>query len=252
VNLYPDVSVLAHGPWLPKALPEYDWVFTTKSFGVDDMRRLVGVERASFLPHAYDPEVHAPVALEPEDVGRYGCDVSFIGTWSPKKQALLESLAVRQPEVRLRIWGHQWKRARAKLGDRVEGRPVVGVEYAKALTASRVNLCILSEARRGASSGDRTTSRTFHIPATGAFMLHERTEELALFFEEGSECGAFGSPEELATRVGAYLADDAERTRVAEAGWQRSVRSGYSVDDRATELLRKVTELTQSGHRRPA
>src|SRR5512141_1773334 len=36
VNYYPDVSFLAHGPQLPKALPRYDHVFTAKTFGLSD------------------------------------------------------------------------------------------------------------------------------------------------------------------------------------------------------------------------
>jgi len=245
VNFYPDVSFMAHGSLIPKTLPLYDWVFTTKSFGLGDMRHLLGVERASFLPHGYDPEVHRPQELDAEDRGRYQCDVSFVGTWSPKKQRFMEALVARRPDIRIRVWGYQWPLAQASLGTRLEHKPVFGLEYAKAMLASRINLCILSEARSGASSGDRTTARTFQIPATGSFMLHERTDELATFFRENVECGSFGLPEELAERVDYFLRHEDERAAIARAGRERSLASGYSVDDRARVLLDKVAELAE-------
>jgi spore maturation protein CgeB len=245
VNVYPDVSVLAHGRHIPRALPVYDWVFTTKSFGLDDMARLLGVQRASFLPHGYDPEVHRPVQLGADDRAAYQCDVSFIGTWSPKKQSYLEHLAAALPQIHLKAWGDQWSPARATLGDRLQGRAVLGLEYAKAICASRINLGILSEARQGASSGDQITSRTFHIPACGGFLLHERTPELATYFTEGEECAAFAGPEELAEQVASYLEKEHERAAVAEAGRRRAERSGYSIEERAKVVLAKVAELRE-------
>ena len=242
INVYPDVSLLAHGPHIPKALPAYSWVFHTKTYGVADLQRLLGVRHASVLPHGFDPDVHRPVALGPRDRARYDCDVSFIGTWSPKKQAALEHVCAALPEIRIRIWGAQWERARARLGPHVEGRGVHGTEYAKALVASRVNLGILSEARLGASSGDAITSRTFHIPATGAFMLHERTDELLQYFTENVHCGAYASHDELVAKIREFLADDRRRTAMAAAGHRHVHDAGHSLECRA----RSVIEHTQA------
>jgi spore maturation protein CgeB len=246
VDVYPDVSVLAHGRWIPRALPEYDWVFTTKKFGLGDMERLLGVRRASFLPHGFDPEVHRPLPLSAEDRAAYACDVSFVGTWSPKKQSWLEQLArhlaAHAPGTRLRVWGEQWTPARHTLGDRLESRPVLGLEYSKAIQASRINLGLLSEARQGASSGDQITSRTFHIPACGGFLLHERTAELTEHFREGEECAAFEGPEEMAAQVVRFLGQEGERSRIAAAGRSRVEREA-SIDHRAAVVLAKVAEL---------
>src|SRR6185437_6895918 len=48
---YPDVSFRTHGPYLPAALPRYDWIFTTKSFGVRDLEQQLGVKRVSLVRH---------------------------------------------------------------------------------------------------------------------------------------------------------------------------------------------------------
>jgi spore maturation protein CgeB len=246
INFYPDVSFLAHGKHIPRALPAYDWVFTTKTFGLADMEQRLGVRSASFLPHGFDPELHHPIELGAEDLETYACDVSFVGTWSPKKQRMLEHLCASLPSLRVRVWGSQWGPARASLGARVEGRHAVGREYVKALVGSKINLAILSEARAGASSGDRITSRTFHIPATGAFMLHERNDEFLEYFREGVECACFGDPDELVAQVERYLSDDAGRRAVAEAGRRRAVESGYAVDDRARSVLDRFEALRRA------
>ncbi len=247
VNFYPDVSFMAHGRHLPAALPAYDWVFTAKSYGVADMRRILGIENSEFLPHGFDPELHRPTPVGEGDRERYGCEVSFIGTWSPKKQAYLEHLSRELPGLDLRIWGMQWENAAATLGHAIQGRGVLGTEYVKAIACSDINLGLLSEAREGASSGDLTTARTFHIPATGSFMLHERTPELSQLFAEGIECAAFSTPDELVAQVSRYLSDSAARVAMAAAGRERCLQSGYSLDDRARRVVERARSLRQAG-----
>lgn len=235
---FPDVSFRTHGPYLPHALPRYDWIFTTKSFGLYDLRDQLGMTRASMLYHAFDRDLHRPVRLTHEDVDRYQCDVSFIGTWSPKKEALLTTLVRARPDLRVRIWGDQWHRANhaRALAKCIALRPVAGEEYVRAIAASAINLGILSEQRRGSSNGDQITSRTFHIPACGGFLLHERTDEVLRIFADGSSIACFGDDSELLERVDQYLAAPRRRGEIAERGRQ-TVESKHSWDARIQEIL---------------
>lgn len=234
---YPDVSMMSHGPRIPRALRVYDWIFTTKSFGVRDLHDRLGVDRASVLLHGYDPDLHRPVQLSAEDVERYACDVSFIGTWSPKKERMLGALVDALPDVHIRIWGEQWhKRSDRRLDGVIGGHEVVGEEYVRAIAASRINLCVLSEQRPGASQGDAITSRTFHIPASGGFMLHERTDEVLAIFEEDASIATFDGADDLIAQVQRWLADDAARERVARCGLE-VVRRAHSWDNRIATIL---------------
>jgi spore maturation protein CgeB len=236
LNYYPDVSFMTHGPQLPDALRAYDHVFNAKSFGLADMRAH-GVRSVSFLPPGFDPDVHRPMTLTNGDRDRLACDVSFIGTWSPKKEAVLASLREALPRIRMRVWGNQWgKRSTRALDDCVMGVGITGDDYARAICASRISLGLLSDARRGASSGDLITARTFQIPACGGFMLHERNSEVLEYFSEDTEAAFFDTHRELAEKVAHYLADDAARTRIAEAGRRRSVASDYSIDARMSAV----------------
>ena len=222
VNVYPDVSFMCHGPLIPQCMPVYDKIFTTKSFGVRDLRDILGVTNAEFLPHGFDPNVHRPVATDECVLEAMGADASFIGTWSPKKEKLMTGLAERLPDARIRIWGSQWQGARdGVLGPCIEGRHILGELYPMGISSTKVNICILSEKRQGSSSGDRTTSRTFQVPATGGFLLHERTDEFLTFFEEGREAACFDTAAELADKTRYYLEHEDERERIRLAGHQR-------------------------------
>lgn len=243
VQFYPDVSFRTHGPYLPRALKAYDWVFTTKSYGLHDMATQLDVANASFLPHAFDPETHRPIPLTELDQHQYGSDVSFIGSWSPKKQAILERVAAAAPSANIKIWGPPKWGALNTLAAAYTGHAVLGDEYAKAIGASGVNIGLLSEARSGASSGDLITARTFEIPAAGGFMLHERTEEAMTYFEDGKECVFFDDTSDLVEKIRYYLVHEEERRAIAAAGRARCLSSGYAVDDRVRTIIEKYHEF---------
>ncbi len=230
VNIYPDNSVDAHGPTLADAITRYDVVFSTKRFHLDDLRRR-GVPEVVYLPHGFDPDVHRPPVLTGADEQRYGCDVSFIGTWSPKKQRLLEFVVASRPDLRVRIWGEQWEKA-PTLRQVWEGRGALGWEYAVAVACSKVNLALLSEARAGSSSDDMITARTFEIPGIGGLMLHERTDDLAEWFEVGEEVATFEGPDELVARLDELVPDEAHCAAIAARGRARAM-AGASLDRRA-------------------
>jgi spore maturation protein CgeB len=235
---YPDVSFLVHGKYLPLALPEYDWIFTTKSFGPQDLKQKLGITRSSFLPHAYDPQVHVPRKPTPELLQFLGADVSFVGAWSPKKQRLLEALVKQRPQVKLRVWGNSWNRLSPEsvLRRFVEFKPIYGLGYASVISCSKINLGLLHEQVHGASSGDLITSRTFHIPACGGLLLHERTSDVLKIFKDGESCVCFDGPDELIAKVDELLADKPRRKAIADSG-RRVVASAHSWDHRARAVL---------------
>jgi spore maturation protein CgeB len=242
VLFYPDVSMSAHGANIPKAIPMYDLVFTTKTFGIRDLDATYGVKNAFFIPHGFDPEIHSQLVVGSEEAAIFGCDVSFIGIWSPKKEKLLTYLKEKIPGIHLKIWGDQWGKASTVLQSSIQGRPVVGDLYALAIQCSKINLGILSEQVKGASSGDLITSRTFHIPAASGFMLHERNEESVLYYKEDEEAGFFDGPEELVAKVTGYLEDDSKREDVRIAGHRRALAE-HSLDARAKVIIERFKSL---------
>ncbi|WP_276133825.1 CgeB family protein [Polluticoccus soli] len=240
---YPDVSMKAHGKYIPLNIPRFDIVFTTKTFGITDLKNSYGVTNAQFIPHGFDPDIHRQYQMSDEDLRNFGCDVSFIGTYSQKKENILAAIKKALPEVHLKIWGGQWERCTSPLlQDSIQHTSVLGDLYAIAIQCSKINLGILSEQVVGASSGDLITSRTFHIPGSSGFMLHERNVESLQYFAEDEEAGFFDDAEDIAAKVKRYLSDNGLRERVRLAGYQRALRD-HSLDKRAQQVASRLSEL---------
>lgn len=236
LNFYPDVSFHTHGNLLKKSLGKYEKIFTTKSFGAKDYKEQLGLTDVVFVPHGFDPEVHKPISHEfiPSN---YFCDVSFIGTYSLKKEKILSAIADKFPLINIKIWGTQWEKCKDKvLEPYIQPSGVFGDLYAAAICASKINLGILSEKVKGASSGDLITSRTFHIPGSNGFLIHEKNDESILYFKENVEAVFYDNIQNLLEKIEYYLNNDSERIRIKEEGYKRALKD-HSLDRRANTVL---------------
>jgi len=237
-NFYPDTSAFAHRALFPESLAEYECVFYTKRFWLSDVSQKLHLRDAEFLPHGYGPALHHPIDLQPEDVERYGHDVTVIATHTPHKEKVLSELVRMRPSLDLYVWGDRWTRKcqDPNLRKFIAGLPVTGVSYVKAILAAKINLAIMSGVVPGASQGDETTARTLQIPAIGGFMLHERSNELLSMYEDGVEVASFGNAEEMVAAIDYFLAEPDRRCQIAKAGHRRCVPA-YSVDNRLQHIL---------------
>ncbi len=205
----------------------YNIVFTTKSYNcnANDLPAL-GAQNVVFVDKAFDIHAHRPIDITGSDVEQYGGDVGFIGTYErPRAESLL---FLAENNIRVRVWGPGWARlVGAHPNLIVENRGLYGDDYCKGICATKINLCYLRKANR-----DLQTDRTMEIPACGAFMLAERTDEHRRLFEEDAEAAYFGTDEELLEKVRYYLVNDVRRKEIAAAGRRRCETSGYSHHDR--------------------
>jgi spore maturation protein CgeB len=213
------------------AIPLYDVYVTTKRNITADLNR-AGARRVTWVPFAYEPTLHYPEGPASEDEWqKWGSDVVFVGGADADRVPFFRRLAS-DPTLRLRLFGGYWGRYR-------ELRPawggfVLGRDYRLALGGSKIAPCLVRRANR-----DGHVMRSFEVPACGAFLLAERTEEHLELFEEGKEMASFASPEELEDKVRYYVTHESQRRRIAEAGHRRVTGGGNAYRDRLIELLRQ-------------
>jgi spore maturation protein CgeB len=243
-------------------LPLCDTVVVTKRYELQSYASH-GCRHVIYSPLGYDPVGHAPPAQSSD----YNRDVVFVGGWEPRRERLLA--AAQQAAKIVSVWGYGWSIAlesrmnplralrlgRLAAAHRVYlGKPATRLEstiqagegrngeiyeeaYSGVIAGSRISLGLLREVWP-----DQHTTRTFEIPAIGGFMLADRSQEHMEFFEEGQEAEFFTSDDEYLDKLKFYLAHDDVRRRVARAGHERCMRSGYSYDARIrcimTELAR--------------
>jgi hypothetical protein len=217
-------------PQFRRHLPLYDFFFTTKTFGVAELRS-IGCPRVAFQQNGYDPDTHRPLTLSDEERANYGGAVGFVGSWEAERAASILRLA--NEGIPVRVWGQRWaSECKPHPNLRIEPRELLGLDYARALNSFDINLCFLRKLNR-----DRQTTRSVEIPACGAFMLAERTEEHLALFKEGVEAEFFASDDELLDKTRYYVAHPDERRRMARAGLERCRSGRYSYSERLLDML---------------
>ncbi len=214
---------------------DFDLRVTTKSFNVAEFRAR-GVREVLFVDKAFSPQVHRPMPLTAKERENFGGDVGFIGWPEGAREHSMRFLARNGIEVR--VWG-PWPRWKATTNLRVEGRPVWGDDYARAISSFRINLGFLRRVNR-----DLHTTRSIEIPACGGFLLAERTDEHRRLLEEGKEAEFFASDQELLEKVRYYLAHERERATIAAAGLRRCLTGGFSNPERLTSILHHALALS--------
>jgi len=240
---FPDVSMTNHGENIAKCLPKYDLVFTTKTFGIKDLKDFFGVSNSVFIPHGFDPEIHRKLTIAPKAASEFYNDVSFIGTYSRHKEEMLTFLKQKLPNINLKIWGSQWKGSNTILKNSIQGTAVTGDLYSLAIQCSKINLGLLSEVVKGSSSGDLVTSRTFHIPAAYGFMIHERNVESITYYKENEEAAFFEGGDELVEKVSYFLSHDTERLSIRENGYLKTLKCD-SIDKRAEIVIEWLNKIS--------
>lgn len=246
-NFYPDVSFVDHGKFIPTALCHYDCVFTTKFYhGAREVAEFKIAELVH-VRHGFDPEVHRPLNLSVKQIEHYGCDVSFVGCWSPEKEGLILSILTERPNLKVVVYGIGWKYASTEfkkiLGKNL--RPgVFGDELAIVYGASKVNLGLLSNAASDASMADQTTARTFQIPASRACLLHEDTEEVRHYFKPDAEIFLFANKDELLTKLDFILSNNNTREHILDEGYRTCVLAPYDYSETAIKILQTFAKLS--------
>ena len=209
-----------------RGLKYYDLVVTAKSYNVPELKNL-GARNILFQYQAYDKDVHKPFENCKEKIW----DVAFVGSFEKERFESIKFLA--DNGIKINIWGYRWSFIANKYPNIIYmGGEIFKEEFAKAFTCSKISLNFLRKINR-----DLHTSRSIEIPACKGFMLAERTDEHKKLFTEDKEAVYFSGNKELLEKVSYYLSHDDERNKIADAGYNRCINSGYTYDDRIKEII---------------
>jgi spore maturation protein CgeB len=76
----------------------------------------------------------------------------------------------------------------------------------------------------GASYAEQIKGRNFEIPGCGGFLLTGSADNLEEYYQDGREVVIFHDDDELIDKIRYYLAHDEERSAIAQAGYERTLR----------------------------
>lgn len=222
-----------HSVYYRRGLRYYDIVFTKKARNLEELKEF-GARNIKLFLDSYDETLFRPLTLTGKEFDEYGADVGFVGTYERERADYMLFLA--ESGIRVRVFGGIWQDMRRRHENlNIEGRTLLGEEYAKAINAAKISLCFLRKL-----NFDEVTGRTMEIPACGGFMLAERTQRHLELFKEDEEAVFFSSREEMLEKAVKYLKDEASRNKIAAAGRKRCERSGYGMRIRLQELMDEV------------
>jgi spore maturation protein CgeB len=199
-----------------RALPSYDLLVVVRACNVQEAHDR-GARNVLRVFMSADEIAHAPRQLTDGEHRQWQSEVVFVGTAFPERGPFLAELV--RLGVPLTIYGRryerlpQWPTLRPHWRDANTER---AEDYAKAITAAKVCLGLLSKGNR-----DQHTTRSMEIPSLGGLLCAERTPEHLALYEEDREAVFWNTPQECASKCLALLKDTSRRQTIATAGRQR-------------------------------
>jgi hypothetical protein len=161
--------------------------------------------------------------------------ISFVGTALDHRVDYVADLIGRY-QLPVTVFGGSWRKTWVGLRHGSHFHPHAnGEAYRRVIWRSGISLGFVSSSNR-----DEYSMRSFEIPGCSGFFLAERTPVHQELFAEGKEAEFFSSIEECADKAKHYLGNTKGRLRIAQAGYERCLRSGYSLKLRVAET---ITEL---------
>lgn len=235
VNYYPDFR-FSYDDVEQSTFALYSLFVTTKSFQVEILKHLIGREKVHFIHHGYCSDVHN-ISEENQLYGADFPEVLYVGTYSADKENLFVSIIKSMPNIRLRIYGNGWGRAKNFdiLKPALAERPLYSMNYSQLIHAVKINLAVHMGVADDSGWQDLVSTRSFEIPACKGFMLHVDNSEIRELYDVGTEIDVFSSAEDLCTKISFYLANETIRKAMIEKAYQRCVPA-YSYDQRAKEI----------------
>lgn len=180
----------------------YDRYYCIHRYGYDETS---GIE---YLPaYGVDKCRYYPAAQR-----RFEHEAVFVGAWSQRREEYFSRIA----DLPVAIYGPGWekKSSNPALRAAVKARKIWGDDLLRLYHGAKVVLNVSSwpPERSGLNL------RVVDIPATGAFLLTDDSEDLRNLLVPGEEVGTFTTPEDFRQKLCWYLGHDAEREAVARRG----------------------------------
>ncbi len=219
-----------YAKWFSDALLEYDRVYTTRRANIGDFLRH-GCTAVEYLPFGYDDSLWLKHQVRPAPDTH--ADIFFAGAAEEYRVDCIRHLIA--AGVRVALAGDYWQRF-PDLRSSCVGH-LDPAQLAAWTAAVPLALCLVRRANR-----DGHVMRTFEIPALGACMVVEDTEEhREVFGPDGVAVRYFRTPGEVTAVAKELLASPETRQRLAHVAQSVILGLGNTYADRLRSLLQLNT-----------
>lgn len=161
--------------------------------------------------------------------------VCFLGNPDVQRGNFINQLAEKIP---VDVYGHNWDKLVSHKNVQVHG-PVYGKDFWKTLYKYRIQLNLMRP-----HNPQSHNMRSFEVPGVGGIGLFPYTPDHDQYFVNGKEIFLYKDIDECAERSKELLGlstADAKKIRIAARS--KSISSGYSYRDRASQALTEISTL---------
>ena len=166
-----------------------------------------------------------------------------MGGWHPHREWLIKRLE--RSGINVKVVGHRWPEGEINQEGMV-----------RLFNESRINLNLSNSASwdarylatsprgllnriRSPKSIEQLKARIFEVNGCGAFQLSYYVEGLERLYDIGNEIAIYLDPDDLLQKVKLYLANEALRSSIAEAGYVRT-QSEHTFDSRFRHVFDRM------------
>ncbi len=161
----------------------------------------------------------------------------FLGTYikGEHRDRFLKILV--QSGLKLNFWGDRWDKSPLfpSLQPFFRGPGLSGIDYVKAINASKISLGLLSAGNR-----DEHTQRSFEIPAAGGLLCAQRTPLHEKFYEDWREAVFWDTAYDCAIKCHELLKNDQLRLNIRNSGFQRVHALKVGNEDVCRQILQTL------------
>ena len=192
----------------------YDVIFVFDTFYIDEIKKQ-GAKKVEYLPLATNPNRYKESLVTDQDRCDYDYDVCFVGLPFENRVEIFNCLR----DYKLGVFGAHWTKyficRRQKTPAYYRGR-AWGETVNKIYLSSKIVLNI-----HHPQSIEGLNTRTFDIPACGAFEMVDYKKNVERHFEVDKEIVTFRNINELKSKIDFYLKHDDLRKAISARGKQR-------------------------------
>lgn len=207
----------------------YDLHFTSKRHNLPEIMKRTN-KPAQFIWYAYDPDWH--FRSEELDFAGAGFLVGFIGHQRNDRTNLIFEVS-RIYGKKFLIVGSKWDRFPSLKHASCVLSPKYGPDLKKIIAEAPIQLGLLNSLNR-----DQHTARSFEIPALGALLIAEDTQEhREIFGDDGINVLYFSTNQELFYKLNWVQQNPLKAAIIAKNGYEFITSGNNTWKDRASEVL---------------
>ena len=188
-------------------IPYLDYILTNDKKSIRRYQMLGA--KVIYFPLTSNPDVFQKFAANKK------YDVSFIGSKIADRDSLVNQL--KEKGINVQTFGHGWESGSISINEMV-------LIY----NTSKINLVFVKS--KGKNTRPQFKSKIYDIGMCGGFLLCEYIPDIEEIYELDKEIVCFHDIPDASEKIHYYLENEAEREKIAKAGWEKTRRKYNQID----------------------